>query len=269
MRRFFAGTLLVICAAILLTPTTRAGADQLITFDDINTGTTGDVYPISSPYAGLTWNNFGVVSPATSGQCLKQCGYYFGIISSPNVAFNILGNPASFSSSTPFTLNSFYLTADENDGLIVSVTGLLNGTPVDSASFTLSSTSPTLATLNWANINEVDFSASGGTPHGWILPNGFHIPSGTHFALDNVSITTVLGITSGIASKYRLELVSLTPGNNNRLWLLVNDTWAHLDNTSPGLQDSVQNVFNTGSNLLVEVWFDNTQTIVGLLVRSP
>jgi hypothetical protein len=38
MRGFFAGTLLVICAAILLAPTTRAGADQLITFDDINTG---------------------------------------------------------------------------------------------------------------------------------------------------------------------------------------------------------------------------------------
>ena len=59
MRGFFAGTLLVICAAILLASTTRAGADQLITFDDINTGTTGDVYPISSPYAGSTWNNFG------------------------------------------------------------------------------------------------------------------------------------------------------------------------------------------------------------------
>jgi hypothetical protein len=103
----------------------------------------------------------------------------------------------------------------------------------------------------------------------WVLPNGFHIPSGTHFALDNVSITTVLAITSGIASKYRLELVSLTSGNNNRLWLFVNNTWAHLDNTSPGLQDSVQNAFNTGSNLIVEVWFDNTQTIVGLVVRSP
>jgi hypothetical protein len=189
MKRLFAGTLLVIGAAILLAPTTRAGADQLITFDDINTGTTGVVDPISSPYAGLNWNNFGVISPATSGQCLKQCGYYYGIVSSPNVAFNILGNPASFSSSTPFTLNSFYLTADENDGLNVSVTGLLNGAVADTASFTLSSTSPTLATLNWANINEVHFSASGGTAHGWVLPNGTPIRSGTHFALEDVSIT--------------------------------------------------------------------------------
>jgi len=162
--------LLAIGSTLVLATTNHAGADQLITFDDINTGTNGDVFPISNPYAGLNWNNFGVISPATSGQCLANCGYFFGMVSSPNVAFNILGNPASFSSSTPFTLNSFYLTADENDGLNVSVTGLLNGAVVDTATFTLSSTSPTLATFNWANINEVGFSASGGTPHGWVLP---------------------------------------------------------------------------------------------------
>jgi hypothetical protein len=195
-------SLLAIGATLVLAPITRAGADQLIIFDDINTGTNGDVFPILSPYAGLNWNNFGVISPATSNQCFAQCGYFFGIISSPNVAFNILGNPASFSSSTPFTLNSFYLTADENDGLNVSVTGLLNGVVADTATFTVNSTSPTLATFNWANINEVDFSASGGTPHGWVLPipgfpNGFPIASGTHFALDNVSISTVPGPIAG------------------------------------------------------------------------
>jgi len=194
--------LLAIGSTLVLATTNHAGADQLITFDDINTGTNGDVFPISNPYAALNWNNFGVISPATSGQCLANCGYFFGMVSSPNVAFNILGNPASSSSSTPFTLNSFYLTADENDGLNVSVTGLLNGAVVDTATFTLSSTSPTLATFNWANINEVGFSASGGTPHGWVLPipgfpNGFPIPSGTHFALDNVSISTVPGPIAG------------------------------------------------------------------------
>jgi hypothetical protein len=78
-----------------------------------------------------------------------------------------------------------------------------------------------------------------------------------------------LTITTGIASKYWLELVSLPPGNNNRLWLFVNNTWTHLANTSAGLQESVQNAFNAGSNLQVEVWFDDTQTIVGLVVRSP
>jgi hypothetical protein len=78
-----------------------------------------------------------------------------------------------------------------------------------------------------------------------------------------------LAITTGIASKYWLELVSLPPGNNNRLWLFVNNTWTHLAHTPEGLRESVQNAFNAGSNLEVEVWFDNTQTIVGLVVRTP
>lgn len=73
----------------------------------------------------------------------------------------------------------------------------------------------------------------------------------------------------GIASKYWLELVSLPPGNNNRLWLLVNNTWTHLSNTSEGLQESVQNAFNNGSNLQVAVWYDGTNSIVGLVVRTP
>ncbi len=75
--------------------------------------------------------------------------------------------------------------------------------------------------------------------------------------------------TSGIASKYWLELVSLPAGNNNRLWLFVNNTWTHLANTVAGQQASVQNAFNNGSNLQVEVWYDNTQSIIGLVVRSP
>jgi hypothetical protein len=75
--------------------------------------------------------------------------------------------------------------------------------------------------------------------------------------------------TSGIASKYWLEHVSIPPGNNNRLWLLVGNTWTHLTNTSAGLQASVQNAFNAGSNLQVAVWYDATQTIIGLVVRTP
>jgi uncharacterized SAM-dependent methyltransferase len=73
---------------------------------------------------------------------------------------------------------------------------------------------------------------------------------------------------NGVASKYWLELVSLPAGNNNRLWLFVNGTWTNLTNTSAGLQESVQNAFNAGSNLEVAVWYDTPNTIVGLVVRS-
>ena len=79
-----------------------------------------------------------------------------------------------------------------------------------------------------------------------------------------------LAIEAYVASKYWLELVSFPPGNNNRLWLFANNTWTQITNTSPGVQESVQNAFKTGSNSEVEVWYDDTnQNIVGLIVRSP
>jgi len=75
---------------------------------------------------------------------------------------------------------------------------------------------------------------------------------------------------TGNATKYWLELVSLPPGNNNRLWLLVNNSWTFLAGTSAGLQASVQNAFNAGSNLQVAVWYDGSSfAINGLVVRTP
>lgn len=91
----------------------------------------------------------------------------------------------------------------------------------------------------------------------------------THKVSEDVVKAAAVATTQGLATKYWLELVSLPAGNNNRLWLLVGATWTHLANTSAGLQASVQNAFNAGSNLQVAVWYDGTQTIVGLVVRTP
>lgn len=75
-------------------------------------------------------------------------------------------------------------------------------------------------------------------------------------------------VSQGVASRYWLELISLPAGNNNRLWLFVNSTWTSLPNTSVGLQASVQNAFNSGSNLQVAVWYNSSNTIIGLVVRT-
>jgi uncharacterized SAM-dependent methyltransferase len=91
----------------------------------------------------------------------------------------------------------------------------------------------------------------------------------SHKVSEAVVKAAAITTTTGIASKYWLELVSLPAGNNNRLWLLVGGTWTNLPNTSAGLQASVQNAFNTGSNLQVAVWYDASNTIIGLVVRTP
>ena len=91
----------------------------------------------------------------------------------------------------------------------------------------------------------------------------------SHKVSEAVVKAAAITATTGVASKYWLELVSLPAGHNNRLWLFVNGTWTNLPNTSAGLQASVQNAFNTGSNLQVAVWYDSSNTIIGLVVRTP
>ena len=76
-------------------------------------------------------------------------------------------------------------------------------------------------------------------------------------------------VNQGVASKYWLEIISIPPGNNNRLWLFVNNTWTYLAKTTDPIQDSVQNAFNNGSNLQVAVWYDTANAITGLVVRTP
>src|SRR3954470_2757704 len=91
-----------------------------------------------------------------------------------------------------------------------------------------------------------------------------------HKISDDILKASALSVSSGVASKYWLELISLPPGNNNRLWLLVNNTWTQLANSSVGIQASVQNSFNAGSNLQTAVWWDTSNnSIVGLVVRTP
>jgi hypothetical protein len=158
--------------ALVFTTAVCAHAQTLITFDDASEGT------ISNGYAGLNWNNFGVlnISKTVAG------GYINGIISTPNIAFNDNGFPASFSSPTPFTLNSAYLTAAWNNGLNVEVQGFLNGKLAYDNTYIVNTTGPILENFNYAGVTSVTFTSSGGTPAGYL-------GSGEHFAMDNMTIT--------------------------------------------------------------------------------
>ncbi len=76
----------------------------------------------------------------------------------------------------------------------------------------------------------------------------------------------VAAVTSGVATKYWIELVAYPPGSARSLWLYVNNAWKRLDNPGASIQDVVQRAFlGTGSN--VRVWYDNGG-IVGLVVEG-
>jgi hypothetical protein len=161
-RRYLTGSILVL-ASFLFKPS-NAFAQTTITFDDLTDNGGGTA--IANGYHGLNWSNFYVLNTADYSGSVGENGYTNGTVSGTNVAYNGYGSPASFSGSN-FTFNSAYFTAAWNNGLKIVVTGYEDSSPIDSLSFLVNPTGPTLETFNWSGIDEVGFSSSGGTSAGY------------------------------------------------------------------------------------------------------
>lgn len=131
-------------------------------------------------YHGLSWNNFIFTSTAD----YPASGVLNGTVSGTNVAFNGFGNPASFSSTNAFDLNSAYLTADWRDQLHVEVQGYRGGSLVYDEAWNLDTTSPTLIDFNYLDVNQVTIITSGGVNHGYGA-------DGTQVVMDNLTVTFV------------------------------------------------------------------------------
>jgi hypothetical protein len=159
----------------------RTAAASLITFDDLTDNGFGT--PIANGYQGLNWTNWQVLNTPLFTANVGPNGAAAGTVSAPNVGFNRFGDLAIFSDN-PFTLVSADLTAFWRDNLQATVTGKLAGITIDTETLGLSATAPTLETFNWAGIDEVDLSATGGTQH------TAYSGDGTEVAVDNLTITT-------------------------------------------------------------------------------
>jgi hypothetical protein len=78
-----------------------------------------------------------------------------------------------------FTFNGAYLTAGWNDGLNIQVDGYLNDSLVYTTTVTVDTTGPIWFNFNYIDVDELRFSASGGTVH-----EGYP-DYGTYFVMDN------------------------------------------------------------------------------------
>jgi hypothetical protein len=138
--------------------------------------------PISSPYAGFTWDNFYVLNAVQYNSDNGPSGYSNGVVSLNNVGFTGFNNPASFSAAQPFQLGSFYIGAGWNDDMLVTITGLLNGSVVGSETLTIGTQQHTLfVPQHWGEIDTVSITPAGGINHGY---NG----SGLNVYLDNIVV---------------------------------------------------------------------------------
>jgi len=150
-----------------------------LTFDDLADNPTNGI-AVSDGYNGFNWDNFYEIDGVNYAN--NPSGYEAGVISANNVAYNGAGNSASITCTNQFNLLSAYLTAAWNDGLKVKVKGYLDGTLAYDNTYTLSATNSTLVNFDYLDVDEVDFTASGGTQ------DSNYAASGTEFVMDNVSV---------------------------------------------------------------------------------
>lgn len=142
---------------------------QVITFDDLVATPIGAL--VTNGYANLNWSNFAYTTPTQSASLINS-GYVAGTVSGSNVGLNAYSNPASFSSNTPFTFISTYVTRAWANGT-THFAGYNGDNLLYSADISATTTAPTFATFNWSGITKVVIS------------------SNSHSALDNINIAAV------------------------------------------------------------------------------
>ena len=126
----------------------------VLNFDELPT-IFEESYPLAPGYLGFDWDNVRALNGINQGE-----GYGAGVVSSPNVIFNIFGLTAAVSSANPFTLNSAYFTSAFGDQ-IVTVAGYNGGTQVFSDSFQAFRAGPTLRAFPTLSITSFTFFGHG------------------------------------------------------------------------------------------------------------
>jgi hypothetical protein len=168
--------------AVLALSATPAQAQ--VHFDDL----TGYGNPLPAAYGGFTWTNFSLsADPCTEGPQQAASGYCSGIVSPLNGTFNGGGVAAAVTSASSFLFGGAWLTGAWNDGLTVTIQGWNSGSQLYSTDFVTSAYAPSFFLANWDGIDELRFSAAGGTNQGF---GG----GGTHFLMDDIYFEQLSGV---------------------------------------------------------------------------
>jgi hypothetical protein len=154
--------LALVCSTLLTLSTTFVWSQTVVTFDELTDSTTGTFIPTG--YEGLSWSNFSYLTPFLMTNVSGLTGYYYGMVSLSNVAFNAGGTPAEINSATNFNFLSAYLTGAWNSNLNIQVEGFNGTNLLYNQTVVASATDATLFTFNYLDIDRLYFDSFGGEP---------------------------------------------------------------------------------------------------------
>ena len=149
-----------VCLSLLVFSAVSTRSQTLVTFDDLPPAT-GD---IPSGYQGLTWSNLWVLNAILVANNAGTNGYYYGMVSPSNVAYNAGGVAAEIDSATNFDFFSACLTGAWNSNLNIQVEGFNGAQEIYNTIVVASATNPTLFTFNYMDIDRLYFDSYGGEP---------------------------------------------------------------------------------------------------------
>lgn len=155
---------------------------EILTFDDLSYLAYGDAAPVPNGYGGLQWSDFSYIN--AQGQGNYPVLWQFGTVSPPNVAFS--SSVGVISNSSPFYLNSAYLTAPTSQGSSLLVKGYLDGIEtINEIVYLHYSTHPI----------PINFDFYADTVYFQGLPPMYNVG----FIMDNLSVTTNVPEISSLA----------------------------------------------------------------------
>ena len=182
-----------VCLALVTSSLISTCWAGVLTFDDILTDYStsngivhGTLAVITNGYQGFNWVNFYIADGPATASKYGTDGYYYGMVTASNVAFNRGGTPAEIDSlDANFNFLSAYLTGAWNSNLNIQVQGFSGTNLLYDQTVVASATSPTLFTFDYMDIDRLYFNSFGGQNA------GFPLGSGTHFVMDNFTFEFV------------------------------------------------------------------------------
>jgi hypothetical protein len=189
-----------------------ARSATVITFDDLLLNTPTASF-ISDGYQGLVWSNFVAENAILYTAHHGLTGYYYGLVSGSNNAFDAFGDPAEIDSpGSNFNFLSVYLTGAWESNLNIEVQGYRDTNLIYDETLVVSATNPTLFTFNYLDIDRLYCNSFGGE-------TAFGGNTADNFVMDNFDFEFVpepssfllaaLGAVSLVALVRRKRLAAL------------------------------------------------------------